>query len=45
MARSSAKAEYRAMASAASELTWNKQVLADLNIKVKEPMKMFYDNQ
>jgi Reverse transcriptase (RNA-dependent DNA polymerase) len=45
VARSSAKAEYRAMASTASELTWIKQVLIDLNIKVTEPMKMFCDNQ
>ena len=29
----------------ASELTWIKQVLTDLNIKIKEPMQMFCDNQ
>jgi hypothetical protein len=45
MARSSAKAEYRAMASTASELAWIKQVLADLKINVNEPMKILYDNQ
>jgi hypothetical protein len=45
VARSSAEAEYRAMASTVSELIWIKQVLADLNIKVEEPMKMFCDNQ
>jgi hypothetical protein len=45
MARSSAEAEYRAMASTVSELTWIKQVLANLNIKVEEPMKMLCDNQ
>ena len=45
VARSSAKAEYRAMASTASDLTWIKQLLADLNIKTEEPMKMFCDNQ
>jgi hypothetical protein len=33
------------MASTASELTWIKQVLADLNIKIEEPMKIFCDNQ
>jgi hypothetical protein len=33
------------MASTASELTWIKQVLADLNIEIKEPMKMYCDNQ
>jgi hypothetical protein len=45
VARSSAEAEYRAMTSIVSELTWIKQVLIDLNIKVTEPMKMFCDNQ
>jgi hypothetical protein len=33
------------MASTASELTWIKQVLTNLNIKVEEPMKIFCDNQ
>jgi len=45
VARSSAEAEYRAMASTASELTWIKQVLTDLNVKANEPMQMFCDNQ
>jgi hypothetical protein len=45
VARSSAEAEYRAMTSTASELTWIKQVLADLNIDIKEPMNMHCDNQ
>jgi hypothetical protein len=45
VARSSAEAEYRAMASTASELTWIRQLLADLHINHKEPMKMFCDNQ
>jgi hypothetical protein len=45
VARSSTEAEYRAMASTASELTWIKQVLADFNIKIEEPMKIFCDNQ
>jgi hypothetical protein len=45
MARLSAEAEYRAMASTASELTWIKQVLVDLKININEPMKMFCDNQ
>ena len=45
MARSSAEAEYRAMASTASELTWIKQLLEELGIKIQEPMKMFCDNQ
>jgi hypothetical protein len=33
------------MASTASELTWIRQLLADLHINYKEPMKMFCDNQ
>jgi hypothetical protein len=45
VARSSAKAEYRAMTSTTSELTWIKQLLADLNIKVEGPMKIFCDDQ
>jgi hypothetical protein len=45
VARSSAEAEYRAIASTVSELTWIKQVLVDLKINVNEPMKMFCDNQ
>jgi Reverse transcriptase (RNA-dependent DNA polymerase) len=45
VARSSAEAEYRAMASTASELIWVRQVLADLNITNHEPIKIFCDNQ
>jgi hypothetical protein len=45
VARSSTEAEYRFMASTASELTWIKYVLIDLNFEIKEPMKIFYDNQ
>jgi hypothetical protein len=45
MTRSSAEAEYRAMASTTSEFTWIKQLLANLRIKVQEPMKMYCDNQ
>jgi hypothetical protein len=45
VARSSAEAEYRAMTSTASELTWIKQLLTDLHIDNNEPMKMFCDNQ
>jgi ferredoxin-NADP reductase len=33
------------MASTASELIWIKQVLADLKMKHKKPMKMSCDNQ
>jgi hypothetical protein len=45
MARSSAEAEYRAMASIASELIWVKQLLVDISIETRDPMKMFCDNQ
>ena len=44
VARSSAEAEYRAMASTASELIWIKQLLSDMGFKTQEPMKMFCDN-
>jgi hypothetical protein len=43
--RSSAEAEYRAMASTTSKMIWIKQLLADLNIITHSPMKMFCDNQ
>jgi hypothetical protein len=45
VARSSAEAEYRAMASTASELTWIKQLLSDIGIEDQGPIKMFCDNQ
>jgi hypothetical protein len=45
VARSNAEAEYRAMTSTASELTWIKQVLVVLKINANEPMKMLCDNQ
>jgi hypothetical protein len=45
VARSSTEAEYRAMASTASKLSWIKQVLTDLNFEINGPMKMFCDNQ
>ena len=45
VARSSAEAEYRAMASTASELTWVKQLLSDIGIIQNDPMKMFCDNE
>jgi hypothetical protein len=44
VARSSAEAEYRAIASTASELIWNKQLLRELNFPIKDPMKMYCDN-
>ena len=33
------------MASTASELTWIKQLLADMEIKIRDPIKIFCDNQ
>jgi ATP sulfurylase len=45
VARSSAKAEYRAMASTTSELIWIKQLLKDLEIKVETSMEMYCNNQ
>jgi Reverse transcriptase (RNA-dependent DNA polymerase)/Integrase core domain/gag-polypeptide of LTR copia-type/GAG-pre-integrase domain len=45
VARSSAEAEYRAMASTASELIWIKHLLHDMLIESPEPIQMFCDNQ
>jgi hypothetical protein len=45
VARSSAEAEYRAMASTASELIWIKQLLEDMKITYSEPIQMYCDNQ
>ena len=45
VARSSAEAEYRAMASTASELIWIKHLLRDMKIDHSETMKMYCDNQ
>jgi hypothetical protein len=41
MARSSAEAEYRVMASTANELIRIKQLLSDMGIETQSPMKMF----
>jgi hypothetical protein len=45
MARSSAEAEYRAMTSTVSELIWVKQLLTDIDIKIRDSIKIFCDNQ
>jgi Reverse transcriptase (RNA-dependent DNA polymerase) len=45
VARSSAEAEYRAMASTASELTWIKHLLCDMKIDHRGTTKIFCDNQ
>ena len=45
MARSSAEAEYRAMAVATCELIWFKQFLEELKFCKMSPMKLICDNQ
>ena len=45
IARSSAEAEYRAMASAACELIWLKGLLSELGFPSSIPMTLFCDNQ
>ncbi|RVW14453.1 Retrovirus-related Pol polyprotein from transposon RE2 [Vitis vinifera] len=43
--RSSAEAEYRAMAAASCEMVWLKNLLTDLGFSPTSPMKLFCDNQ
>lgn len=45
VARSSAEAEFRAMAQGICELLWMKIVLDDLKIKCEGPMKLLGDNK
>ncbi|KAL5544289.1 hypothetical protein UlMin_008073 [Ulmus minor] len=45
VSRSSAEAEYRAMAATASELTWLRQLLQDFQVDVSSPALLFCDNQ
>lgn len=44
VARSSAEAKYRAMASTADELTWISFILRDLGVSVSQPATLFCDN-
>ncbi|XP_071700603.1 uncharacterized mitochondrial protein AtMg00810-like [Rutidosis leptorrhynchoides] len=44
VARSSAEAEYRAMATVSCEVIWIKNLLLDLNIKVPLPVQIICDN-
>ena len=45
VSRSSAKAEYRSMASVACEITWVLQILKDLKVNHARPAMLFCDNQ
>jgi Reverse transcriptase (RNA-dependent DNA polymerase) len=45
IARCSAEAEYRVMASTTSELIWIKHLLRDMKIEHAKPMQMYCDNQ
>ena len=45
VSRSSAKAEYRTIASVACEITWVLQLLKDLKIEHLKPAMLFCDNQ
>jgi len=45
VSRSSAEAEYRAMANATSELIWIKSFLTCLWLYLDKLMKLYYDNQ
>ncbi|KAJ4819483.1 Copia protein [Rhynchospora pubera] len=45
VARSSAEAEYRAMASTTSEVIWLKQLMHDIGVPCDYPIPMFCDNQ
>ena len=45
VARSSAEAEYRAMANGVCELLWIRRVLKELRLEVELPMKLFCDNK
>ena len=45
VSRSSAEAEYRAMAEATSELVWLRSLLASLGVFHSQPMKLFCDSQ
>ncbi|RVX15598.1 Retrovirus-related Pol polyprotein from transposon RE1 [Vitis vinifera] len=45
VSRSSAEAEYRAMANTCLELTWLRYILKDLKVELDKPAPLFCDNQ
>ena len=45
VSRSSLEAEYRAMASVASKVTWILRLLKELNIQTEKHVTLFCDNQ
>lgn len=45
VARSSAEAEYRAMANGICELLWIKRIFEDLRLELELPMKLYCDNK
>ncbi|GMP79582.1 hypothetical protein CsSME_00035069 [Camellia sinensis var. sinensis] len=45
VARSSAEAEYRAMANTCLEITWLRYILRDLRVNQKGPAPLYCDNQ
>ena len=45
VARSSAKAEFHAIANGMCELLWLKQLLGEIGVKEEMPMKMYCDNK
>ena len=45
VARSSAEAEFRAMAQGVCELLWLKIILRDMRIKLEGPMRLYCDNK
>lgn len=43
--RSSAEAEFRAMANGLCELIWLQRVIGDLQLTIEAPMKLYCDNK
>ena len=45
VARSSAEAEYMAMANGVCKLLWLQRILVELHMPMKTPMKLYCDNK